>query len=150
MNDEQRSYLTSSKHQAWETPQELFNALDREFHFTLDAAATAKNAKCSNFFTVARDGLKQNWGGQRVFCNPPYGREVKKWVKKAYEEAQKPNTIVCLLVASRTDTQWFHDYIYDKAEIRFIRGRLKFEIDGKPGDAAPFPSLIAIYRSKDD
>ena len=89
MNDEQRSYLTSSKHQAWETPQELFNALDREFHFTLDAAATAKNAKCSNFFTVARDGLKQNWGGAEGVLQPSIRSRSQKVGKEGLRRSAK-------------------------------------------------------------
>ena len=86
-------------------------------------------------------------GGYRVFVNPPYGREIKKWVKKAYEEAQKPNTLVVMLIPARTDTRYFHDYIYNKAEIRFIRGRVKFiDENGNEGQSAPFPSMIVIYK----
>lgn len=82
-------------------------------------------------------------GGYRVFCNPPYGKDITKWVKKAYEEAHKENTLVVMLVPARTDTKWFHDYVYHRAEIRFVRGRLKFGDSKQP---APFPSVIVIYR----
>ena len=140
--------IYSSNRMNWETPQELFDELDREFHFTLDAASSDDNAKCIHHFTSDDDGLEQSWEGEVVFCNPPYGRDVAKWARKAYREAQKPNTTVVLLVASRTDTAFFHDYIYGKAEIRFIRGRLCFELGGEPIGRAPFPSLIAIYGNE--
>jgi phage N-6-adenine-methyltransferase len=134
--------MFSSESSEWATPQEFYNELNKEFHFTLDPCATVENAKCDKFYTINEDGLKQDWGGETVFCNPPYGREIGKWVKKAYEESQKGCTVVCLLPA-RTDTRWFHDYILGKAEIRFIKGRLKF---GGHKNAAPFPSMIVIYR----
>ena len=79
-----------------------------------------------------------------MFCNPPYGRETCKWVKKSYEESKKRNTLVVMLIPARTDTAYFHDYIYGKAEVRFIRGRLKF---GNSQNAAPFPSMLVIYNS---
>jgi hypothetical protein len=85
-----------------------------------------------------------------VFVNPPYGREIGKWVKKSYEEGLKPNTLVVMLIPARTDTRYFHDYILGKAEIRFIKGRLKFinlDGDGKETSPAPFPSMLAIYRN---
>lgn len=140
------SALFSSDKMDWETPQAFFDELDAEFGFTLDAAATAQNAKCARFFDAEADGLAQDWGGERVFCNPPYGRQVGKWAEKAFVESRKPGTLVVLLVASRTDTSWFHDYIWGHAdEVRFLKGRLRFESGGVPGDAAPFPSLVAVY-----
>ena len=142
-----RSNLTSglftSITDEWATPQALFDELDREFHFTLDPCALLCNAKCPKFYTPDIDGLKQNWGGQNVFCNPPYGREISKWVKKCYEESKKPNTLVVMLIPARTDTSYFHDYIYHKAEIRFIRGRLHFN---EAKNSAPFPSMVVIYK----
>ena len=98
---------------------------------------------------VNENGLAQCWGGQTVFCNPPYGRAIKDWVKKCSEESLKPNTTVVMLIPARTDTSYFHDYIYQKpnVEIRFIRGRLKFG-DGK--NSAPFPSMVVIFKSKKD
>ena len=138
-----RGYMPPSQTDLWETPQDLFDELDAEFHFSLDVCAIPENAKCDHFFTPKVDGLRQNWGGQgTVWCNPPYGRELNKWVKKAYETAQQGETVVMLLPA-RTDTKWFHEYVYGKAEIRFVKGRLKF---GGSKNAAPFPSMIIIYR----
>ena len=116
--------MFSSKTDLWETPQEFFDKLNDEFHFTLDAAATKDNAKCSNYFTQEQDGLSQKWTGT-VFCNPPYCRQTGKWVKKAYEESQLGNCTVVMLLPCRPDVSWFHDYILGKAEIRFVRGRLK-------------------------
>lgn len=139
--------LLSSKRMDWCTPQDFFDDLNREFHFVLDAAATVKTAKCPMYFTPETDGLSQSWNhGGAVFCNPPYGREIRKWVKKAYEESKQGVTVV-LLIPARTDTSYFHDYIYGKAEIRFIRGRLRFtDEDGRPADPAPFPSMIVVMR----
>lgn len=135
------SGLFTSNTDEWATPQELFDKLDEEFHFDLDVCASKENAKCKRFFTKEQDGLKQKWGGYTVFCNPPYGRKIKDWVKKC---AQHEGTAVMLLPA-RTDTAWFHDYILGKGEIRFIRRRIHF--GGSKYDA-PFPSMIVVYRSK--
>ena len=139
--------LFSSKKMDWCTPQIFFDALDKEFNFTLDAAATDKNAKCAEYFTPENDGLSQSWETDgAVFCNPPYGREIGKWVKKACEEAESGITIV-LLIPARTDTTYFHDYIFGKAEVRFVRGRLKFtDDDGNAAAPAPFPSAVVIYN----
>jgi len=135
--------MFSSKDEVWATPQEFFDTLDEEFHFTLDPCALPSNAKCKKFYTPDDDGLQQDWGGNVVFCNPPYGRKVGAWIKKCYEESLKPHTTVVALVFARTDTAWFHDYALDKAEIRFVRGRLKF---GGQKNAAPAPSMVLIYR----
>lgn len=141
--------MFSSTKNDWETPEGLFAALDREFRFTLDAAANAANAKCRRYYTVEDNGLIQDWGGETVFCNPPYGnKETGEWTRKCYEEAQKPETTVVLLIPARTDRASFHDYVLGKAEIRFIRGRLKFEQNGKALAPAPFPSMICIWRRK--
>lgn len=136
--------MFSSEYSGYSTPQVLFDELDREFHFDIDVCATADNAKCERYFTPAMDGLKQPWRGA-CFCNPPYGRQVQKWVKKARTEADRGATVVCLLPA-RTDTRWFHEYCA-KAEVRFLRGRVKFERDGKAGPA-PFPSMIVVFKPK--
>lgn len=133
--------LFTSKKDEWETPQDLFNTLNTEFHFTLDPCATHENAKCQMYYTILENGLDKSWIDHRVFCNPPYS-QIKKWVKKCAEEAQKGVTIV-MLVPVRTDTRWFHDFIYNKAEIRFIKGRLHF---GNSKNSAPFPSMIVIWR----
>ena len=135
--------LFSSKEEKWATPQDLFDKLNDEFHFTLDAAASPDNAKCANYFTEEQDGLVQSWGGHTVWCNPPYCRKTGLWVKKAYEEHQRTGCTVVMLLPSRTDVRWFHDYILGKAEIRFIKGRLKF---GENKNSAPFPSIVVIYR----
>lgn len=135
--------MFSSQSNEWATPQDFFNELNNRFGFTLDPCATHENAKCEKYFTISEDGLQQNWGGETVFCNPPYGRAIKDWVKKAYDESKKPGTIVVMLIPARTDTTYFHDYIYGKAEIEFVRGRLKFG-DGK--NPAPFPSMVVIFR----
>jgi site-specific DNA-methyltransferase (adenine-specific) len=134
--------LFSSRSEEWPTPQDFFAELDREFHFTLDPCAARWNAKCTRFYTKEDDGLRQPWGRHRVFCNPPYGRAMRQWAEKCFRSAQA-GALVVLLAHARTDTRWFHDWVYKKAEIRFVRGRLKFG-DGR--QAASFPSLVAIYR----
>lgn len=133
----------SSKSNEWATPMAFFQELDREFHFDLDPCCTPETAKCRKFFTAEENGLIQDWGGCRVFCNPPYGRAIKDWVKKCYEESRKPDTLVVMLIPARTDTSYFHDYIYHKArEIRFVRGRLHFN---ESPQGAPFPSMVVIF-----
>ena len=134
--------LFSSASIEWATPQDLYDKLNDEFHFTLDPCALPTNAKCARFYTPEDDGLKQDWGGEIVFCNPPYGRQLGSWVRKCREESWKPNTKVVMLIPARTDTRWFHDHIYNKSEIRFIKGRLKF---GDSKASAPFPSMIVIF-----
>ena len=143
MDDLNTKVLFSSKEEKWATPQDFFDKLNDEFHFTLDAAASPDNAKCTNYFTEEQDGLAQSWGGHTVWCNPPYCRKTGLWVKKAYEEHQRTGCTVVMLLPSRTDVRWFHDYILGKAEIRFIKGRLKF---GGNKNSAPFPSIVVIYR----
>lgn len=140
--------LFSSKTDLWATPQGFFDELNEEFDFTLDPCALPENAKCSKYYTPQEDGLKQNWEGYRVFCNPPYGRQIASWVKKSYEESLKPNTIVVMLIPARTDTTYFHDYIYhNAAEIRFVKGRLKF---GNSKQGAPFPSMVVVFKKSDN
>ena len=134
--------MFSSKKSDWATPQDFFDKLNEEFHFTLDVAATQENAKCEKYFTEQEDGLSQTWEGT-VWCNPPYCRQTGKWVKKAYEESQAGHCTVVMLLPCRPDVSWFHDYVLGKAEIRFIRGRLKF---GGSKNSAPFPSMIVIFR----
>ena len=135
--------LFSSAKEDWATPQDFFDKLNEEFHFDLDPCADAENAKCKEYFTKEENGLLKDWGGHSVFCNPPYGRtSTGEWIRKCYEEAKKPGTVVVALIPARTDTRFFHDYIYHKAEIRFIKGRLKF--GGCKGEA-PFPSMVVIF-----
>ena len=133
--------LYSSQTDMWETPQDLFDDLDREFHFDLDVCAIPENAKCKKFYTPEQDGLRQPWDGT-CWCNPPYGRDIGKWVRRALFASVGGATVVMLLPA-RTDTRWFHDYIYKRAEIRFLKGRLKF---GSSKNSAPFPSMVVIFK----
>lgn len=133
--------MFSSATDVWSTPQEYFDNVAEEFPFTVDVCALPENAKCKKFFSPEDDGLSQKWEGV-CWMNPPYGRVIGKWVQKAYESAKEGAVVVGLLPA-RTDTKWFHDYIYGKAEIRFIRGRLKF---GGCANSAPFPSMLVIWR----
>ena len=133
--------LFSSATEEWATPDDFFRALDAEFHFTLDPCSTDDNAKCAKHFTKERDGLSQDWTGERVFCNPPYGREMPKWIAKCAEHGMRGGVAV-MLIPARTDTRAFHEYIYHKAEIRFIRGRLKF---GGAKNNAPFPSMVVVF-----
>ena len=140
MNNE---LMFSSKTDLWSTPNDFFDKLNDEFRFTLDPCSTHENAKCYKHFTEEENGLLQDWGNEVVFCNPPYGRQIKDWVKKSYEESQKGNTTVVMLIPARTDTIYFHEYIYHKAEIRFIKGRLRF---GNAKNSAPFPSMVVIFE----
>lgn len=134
--------MFSSKSDEWTTPNDIFNELDNEFHFNLDPAATNENHKCEMYFTKEVDGLKQSWGGNKVFVNPPYSN-ISEWVAKAFYESKNDNTVIVMLIPSRTDTRYFHNYIYQRAEIRFIKGRLKF---GDSKNSAPFPSMVVIWR----
>ena len=121
----------SSARLDWKTPSAVYNMLDAEFHFDFDPCPS----------NPGFDGLSVDWG-DCSFCNPPYGREIPKWVAKGYLESQKGKTVV-FLVPSRTDTRWWHDYIMKAKEIRFIKGRLKF---GNATNSAPFPSAIIIFK----
>lgn len=133
--------MFSSKTDQWATPQDFFDKLNEEFRFTLDVCADPDNAKCEQFYTKEQDGLSQPWTGV-CWCNPPYGREIGSWVRKAFFASVSGATVVMLLPA-RTDTRWFHEYIYRKAEIRFIKGRLKF---GNSQNSAPFPSMVVVFK----
>ena len=134
--------MMSSNSAEWATPQNLFYELNNEFGFTLDPCCTHLNRKCEKYYTKEDDGLSKDWSGEIVFCNPPYGRELPKWVRKCYEESSRGATCV-MLIPARTDTSYFHDYIYGKHEIRFIRGRLHFN---ESKERAPFPSMIVVMR----
>ncbi|BBD90337.1 phage DNA N-6-adenine-methyltransferase-like protein [Staphylococcus caprae] len=116
----------SSKSNEWYTPQYLFDELNEKYQFTLDPCASHENAKCDKYFTIEDDGLTKDWSKDIVFMNPPYGRNIKRWIKKAYEESVKGATVVCLIPA-RTDTTYWHDYIFNNAyNIKFLKGRIKF------------------------
>ncbi|MCB1418680.1 MAG: hypothetical protein KDJ74_06640 [Notoacmeibacter sp.] len=134
--------LLSSNSVEWATPQYIFDALDEEFDFTLDPCATPENAKCARYYTMRDNGLMQDWKRERVFCNPPYGRQVGDWVRKCYQSSVEGALVVVLLPCA-TSTGWFHEWIHGKAELRFIKGRLKFN-DGQM--SAPFSSMIVIFR----
>lgn len=138
-----RSVHFTSQSNEWETPKDLFDKLDAEFRFSLDAAATPENAKCDRYFTFIQNGLAQSWGGERVWLNPPYGVDLHKWVQKA---ATEPSEVTVMLIPARTDTRYWHAYILgnEKAEIRFLKGRLKF---GNARHGAPFPTAIVVFRN---
>ena len=140
----------SSKTNEWATPQDFYDKLDKEFNFTLDPCSTKENAKCRKFYTKEDDGLSKSWEGETVFMNPPYGREIKYWIEKAYTEInrtrERERTIVVCLIPARTDTRYWHEYIFGKAkEIRFVKGRLKF---GDGSGSAPFPSAVVVFDSE--
>lgn len=137
--------MFSSRSGEWETPQGLFEELNKMFDFTLDVCATPENAKIpENYYTIEDDGLTQDWCGHRCWMNPPYGREIGGWVRKAYQESLKPDTTVVCLLPARTDTRWFHEYC-TKGAIWFLKGRLRFSGYMHP---APFPSMIVIFPSE--
>lgn len=138
--------MLSSVDMTWATPQDLFDKLNEEFDFTLDPCATKETAKCVKYFTPEIDGLVQSWDNENVFCNPPYGKEIVKWVKKSSEAV---GGVVVMLIPARTDTRYFHDYIYNKSEIRFIKGRIKFVGNNKSSNSAPFPSMLVVYRKNE-
>ena len=141
--------LLSTGKDDWETPLQFFNKLNEEFNFTLDPCCGIETAKCNKFYTKNEDGLKQDWDGEIVYVNPPYSKKTKDnpgqeaWIKKCSEEGQ--NTIVVMLLPARTDTIAFHKYIYGKAEIRFLKGRLRF-VGAKA--TAPFPSMVVVFKPK--
>ena len=157
----------TNKSNEWETPRSLFKELDDEFNFTIDVCATKESAKCERFYTKQTNGLAQSWENEVAFMNPPYGREIGAWVEKAYRESLNGAVVVCLIPA-RTDTRYWHDYIFPNAEIRFLKGRVKFlnsgeeveyieqlglfgeeksEVVSSDGDMpAPFPSAVVIFK----
>lgn len=142
----------SSATDDWATPQATYDELNREFSFVLDVCASVENAKCPHFYTKQQDGLSKHWaldaaelGGGAVWVNSPYGRGVTgKWVAKARTESLAGATVVCLLPA-RTDTSWFHEHVLGHAEVRFLKGRLKF---GASKNSAPFPSMVVVFRPR--
>ena len=140
------AYIPASKTDDWATPQNLFDELDSIHHFTLDVAASSTNHKTAHWFgldnpdPLLRDGLALSWENNRVWCNPPYGRQIKDWVKKAHHESV--NAEIVMLLPARTDTAWFHDYAI-RHKVTFIRGRLKF---GDGSSPAPFPSILVEFK----
>lgn len=144
VNTHARKIMTSSVDMTWATPKEWFNYLNLEFDFTLDPCCAPETAKCKRFFTPKEDGLAQSWAEERVFMNPPYGRELGKWMDKAYREARDNGALVVCFVPARVDTNWWHRFA-SKGEIRFPKGRVKFE---GASASAPFPVAIVIFRPK--
>lgn len=128
----------------WRTPTAMFDALNKEFFFNVDLCADENNHLCAEYYTKDRDGLNADLRGKRVFCNPPYGKTLGKWVRKCAESKAE---VAVMLIPARTDTAWFHDYVWGKAEVRFIRRRIRF--DGSTTDA-PFPSMIVIFKEDSD
>ena len=135
------SGLFTSRTEEWETPDYVFLALNKEFNFHLDVCATSENSKCKIYFDKSVDGLKREWSPFRCWVNPPYGRDISKWMKKAFSESQRGALVVCL-IPSRTDTKWWHDSVMKSSVIRFVSGRISF---GTSKNSAPFPSCIVIY-----
>lgn len=134
----------SSKTSEWSTPQAFFDAVDAEFGFSLDAAASSENAKCPRYFTAEDDGLLQSWDGV-VWVNPPYGHAIGRWVRKCYQESQR-GAVVVGLIPAKTETRWWHDYVMRSSEVRLIRGRMRFS--GSRINA-PFPSALVVWQPGD-
>ena len=143
MNKATQQLMFSSKTDEWATPQEFFDKLNWRFGpFDLDPCANPHNTKCANFFTEADDGLSKNWEGFTTFVNPPYGRGIDKWIKKAFDESRKEQTRVVMLIPARTDTKYWHQYVMRADEVYFLKGRLKF---GQCDNSAPFPSAVVVF-----
>ena len=143
MNKSTQLTMFSSKTGEWATPQEFFNKLDWRFGpFDLDPCADPTNTKCNNFYTEAEDGLSKDWSEHTVFVNPPYGRGIERWIKKAYDESRKEDTKVVMLIPARTDTKYWHQYVMRADEVHFVKGMLKF---GASENSAPFPSAVIVF-----
>ena len=140
--------MFSSNTPEWATPQYVYDELNAEFNFTLDPCCTSETAKCNKYFTVKDNGLWRSWGGEIVFMNPPYGKEISKWMRKAYKEYKRGTTVVCL-VPARTDTKWWHDCSMKvwPHGVRLLKGRIKF-IDqrGNCSGSPTFPSAIIVFK----
>lgn len=139
-----REVMSSSKDMTWATPQQWFDYLDLEFGFTLDPCCHHETAKCAKHYTPAEDGLAQSWADERVFMNPPYGKDLPKWMRKAYTESRDNGALVVCFVPARVDTNWWHNYA-SKGEVRFPKGRVKF---AGADASAPFPVAVVIFRPR--
>jgi len=128
----------------WETPQYFFDLLNIEFNFTLDPCASHKNHKCDNYYTIEDNGLTQDWGGERVFCNPPYAKK-DKWIEKGFKEAQKLSTIVVMLIPTYSDTRIWHKFVMKAYELRLVKGRISFLLNGKKQASPNFPSSVVVF-----
>ena len=138
-----RRVMFSSKRLDHGTPDDIFNQLNSEFHFTLDVCAGPSNAMVKRFLTKDDDALKSSWKNETCWMNPPYGRELVKWIRKAFQESRVSGATVVCLVPARTDTNWFWDFCLDHGEIRLIKGRLRFKGETS---SAPFPSMVVVFR----
>ncbi len=144
MDIQTQKTMFSSKSNEWGTPPEFFEKLNKKFKFTLDPCCTTTTAKCDKHYTREDDGLSKSWENEVVFVNPPYG-DIGKWVKKAYDESNQNNATVVMLIPSRTDTKYWHDYVMQSNAIYFIKGRLKFTNGNDKQNAAPFPSALVVF-----
>ena len=148
MNKNAIKTMFSSETNEWATPTDFYDKLNRLYGpYDLDPCCNKINAKCKYFFTEQDDGLNQDWCGYNVFMNPPYGREIGKWIEKAYKESRKQNTSVTCLIPSRTDTKYWHDYCMKADKIIFVKGRLKF---GTATNVAPFPSAVIMFTGTNE
>lgn len=129
----------------WATPPEIFDPLHAEFDFTLDPCATNETTKCAFFYSEEQNGLLQDWSGHRVFMNPPYGREIYDWTRKARESTAQGALVVGLLPAS-CDLRWWHEDVVGHAEVRYIRGRVRFLTGGQYRASGFFASVIVVWR----
>ena len=145
MDKETQKVMFSSVSVEWATPKDFYERLNSKYNFNLDPCSTKENAKCLEHYTLEDDGLSKSWEGKKVFMNPPYGRAIKDWIKKAYEEGQKPGTLVACLIPARTDTRYWHDYCMKASEIFLVKGRIHFE-SGDTKAPAPFPSAVVVFR----
>lgn len=134
----------SSNRADWETPRELFERINAVWRFDLDAASSDANALCTDHFTAETDGLAQSWEDRRVWVNPPYGRDIGRWVAKAHEESRK-GAIVVMLLPARTDTRWWHGHVAHADEVAFFKGRIHFCLGGVPQNSATFPSALVRF-----
>ena len=128
----------------YETPRDFFDTLNKEFHFTLDVAATAANAKIQWFIDKKHDSFKHNWVGN-CWMNPPYDKSMNLWIERAYMTAQKGHLVVCLIQGRSTDTKMWHDFVMKASEIRFIKDRLHFGLNGKSA-RANISSVVVVFR----
>lgn len=136
-----KDVMFSSKTDMWATPQDFYNSLNAKFKFQTDVCAIAENAKCDNYYSPEQNGLEQDWKGT-CWMNPPYGREISRWMEKAYVSAKDNGATVVCLVPARVDTKWWHNFSA-KGEVSFLKGRLKF---GDSKNSAPFPSAVVVFR----
>lgn len=144
VSDHSRKVMSSSKDMTWATPQQWFDYLDLEFGFTFDPCCHHETAKCVKHYTPAEDGLSRSWADERVFMNPPYGKDLPKWMRKAYIESRDNGALVVCFVPARVDTNWWHTYA-SKGEVRSPKGRVKF---AGADNSAPFPVAIVVFRPR--